>query len=81
LLGLMLNVDLHAMGWVSLTLLAGTPALPERSRIVGELAAVSETDALPGDTLRHLALLNGAAGAIAEEIEAHTPKIGHGGES
>jgi heme exporter protein B len=26
-LGLMLNVDMHAMGWVALTLLAGTPAL------------------------------------------------------
>jgi heme exporter protein B len=26
-LGLMLNVDLHAMGWIALTLLAGTPAL------------------------------------------------------
>jgi heme exporter protein B len=26
-LGLMLNVDLHAIGWVALTLLAGTPAL------------------------------------------------------
>jgi len=26
-LGLMLNVELGAMGWVSLTLLAGTPAL------------------------------------------------------
>src|SRR5471030_287822 len=25
-LGLMLNVDMHAMGWVALTLLAGTPA-------------------------------------------------------
>jgi heme exporter protein B len=27
LLGLMLNVELHAMGWLALTLLAGTPAL------------------------------------------------------
>ena len=27
LLGLMLNVELHAMGWLVLTLLAGTPAL------------------------------------------------------
>jgi hypothetical protein len=54
--------------------------IAERARIVGELAAVSEADALPGDALRHLALLNGAAGAITEEIEAHTPKIGHGGE-
>jgi heme exporter protein B len=27
LLGLMLNVELGAMGWVALTLLAGTPAL------------------------------------------------------
>jgi heme exporter protein B len=26
-LGLMLNVELHAMGWLALTLLAGTPAL------------------------------------------------------
>src|SRR5512140_902334 len=26
-LGLMLNVEMHAMGWVALTLLAGTPAL------------------------------------------------------
>jgi heme exporter protein B len=27
LLGLMLNVDMHAMGWIALTLAAGTPAL------------------------------------------------------
>jgi len=27
LLGLMLNVDLHALGWLALTLAAGTPAL------------------------------------------------------
>jgi heme exporter protein B len=27
LLGLMLNVDMHALGWLTLTLAAGTPAL------------------------------------------------------
>jgi hypothetical protein len=53
----------------------------ERGRIVRELASIADSDALPGDSLRHLALLNGAAGAIAEEIEQHTPKIGHGGEN
>ena len=53
----------------------------ERGLIVRELASIADTEALPGDALRHLALLNGAAGAIAEEIEQHTPKIGHGGES
>ena len=55
--------------------------IAERGRIVRELAAVSEASALPEDALRHLAVLNGAAGAIAEEIEAHTPKLGHGGEN
>jgi len=40
LLGLMLNVELHAMGWLVLTLLAGTPALTFTG-LVGAALAVA----------------------------------------
>ena len=53
----------------------------ERTRVVAKLAALSGTDALPGNTLRDLAVLHGAVAAIADEIAAHTPTIGHGAES
>jgi hypothetical protein len=53
----------------------------ERSRVAATLATLSGAEALPGNALRDLAVLQGAVVAIAEEIAAHTPTIGHGGES
>ena len=53
----------------------------ERSRVVEALAGVSGAEALPGNALRDLAVLQGAVAAIADEIAAHTPTIGHGAES
>jgi len=53
----------------------------ERSRVIAQLAALSSADALPGNALRDLAVLQGAVAAIADEIAAHTPTIGHGAES
>ena len=53
----------------------------ERSRVIAKLAALSSADALPGNTLRDLSVLQGAVAAIADEIAAHTPTIGHGAES
>jgi hypothetical protein len=53
----------------------------ERSRVVAELAALSGAEALPGNALRELALLQGAVAAIADEIAAHTPTLGHGAEN
>jgi len=53
----------------------------ERSRVVADLAALSGAEALPGNALRDLAVLQGAITAIADEIAAHTPTIGHGAES
>ena len=51
----------------------------ERSRILGDLAAAP--DPLPDGALRRLAEIQAAAAGVAEEIEVHTPKLGHGGES
>jgi hypothetical protein len=53
----------------------------ERSRVIATLASVSSAEALPGNALRDLAVLQGAVTAIADEIAAHTPTIGHGAES
>jgi hypothetical protein len=53
----------------------------ERSRVIATLASVSSAEALPGNALRNLAVLHGAVAAIADEIAAHTPTIGHGAES
>jgi len=53
----------------------------ERSRVVANLAALSGAEALPGNALRDLGVLQSAITAIADEIAAHTPTIGHGAES
>ena len=53
----------------------------ERSRVVAALAGLPGAEALPGNALRDLAVLQGAVAAIADEIAAHTPTIGHGAES
>ena len=53
----------------------------ERSRVIATLASVSGAEALSGNALRDLAVMQGAVAAIAEEIAVHTPTIGHGAES
>jgi hypothetical protein len=53
----------------------------ERSRVVASLAGLSGAEVLPGNALRDLAVLQGAITAIADEIAAHTPTIGHGAEN
>jgi hypothetical protein len=53
----------------------------ERGRVAQELAALPAGGPLPMDAMRELAVLNGAAMGLAEEIELHTPKIGHGAET
>ena len=69
LLGLMLNVDLHALGWLTLTLAAGTPALTFIG-LVG--AALSVALRRGGLLLAVLVLIFGVAAANAA-IAGPTP--------
>ena len=55
--------------------------LAERRKVAQQLATSSANGSFPDDALRRMAAIQGASMALAEEIETHTPKIGHGGET
>ena len=53
----------------------------ERRRIVDLLLAAPEGASLDEGLLRQLAVIQGACQAVGAEIRAHTPTLGHGGET